>query len=179
MTTSDTSQVLEGPIRQIGYIVRDLDAAVESWCAQGVGPWFTMRDVEQKDCSYRGTVVNATTSLAFANSGPMQIELIQQVDDNPSIYREFVDAHGEGFHQHAWWATDFDAVMQKADAAGSPVVWSGAGGTVRFAYFELDPRISTVVEVMELNESSQGLADLVAGAAAVWDGVTDPVRSLL
>src|SRR5437016_10659564 len=36
------------------------------------------------------------------------------------------------------------------------------------------PAISTVVEVMELNDSSRGMAELVADAAATWDCVTHP-----
>jgi catechol 2,3-dioxygenase-like lactoylglutathione lyase family enzyme len=170
--------VLEGPIRQTGYIVRDLDEAIRRWCALGIGPWFTIRNLEQKDCRYRGELCEPTISIGLANTGPMQIELIQQHGDTPSIYREFVDTHGEGFHQFAWWVTDFDAVMRKADAAGWPVAFSGSGGTVRFAYFEVDPTISTIVEVTELNDSTQGLADLLEGAAATWDGVSEPVRSL-
>lgn len=176
---TDTTAVLEGPVRQIGYIVRDLDAAMRSWCALGVGPWFTMRSIEQKDCRYRGEPCETTISIALANSGPMQIELIQQHDDTPTIYREFLDAKREGYHQLAWWVTDFDAMMQKATAAGWPVVWSGLGGDVKFVYFELEPRISTVIEVMELNDLTRGLAELVTGAAEDWDGITDPVRSLL
>ena len=39
--------VLEGPIRQTGYIVRDLDQAIGRWCALGIGPWFTIRNLEQ------------------------------------------------------------------------------------------------------------------------------------
>lgn len=178
MTASETSSVLEGPIRQIGYIVRDLDAAVQSWCALGVGPWFTIRNLEQKDCRYRGELSEPTISLALANSGPMQIELIQQHDDTPSIYREFLEAGNEGFHQLAWWVDDFDAMLQKAAVAGWPIVWSGEGG-VRFAYFEPEPNISTIFEVMELTDSSRGMAELVASAADQWDRVTDPVRSLI
>jgi hypothetical protein len=174
---AEIRDVLEGPVRQIGYLVRDLDAAMRSWCALGVGPWFTIRNLEQKG-RYRGEPCAPTLSIAFANSGPMQIELIQQHGDTPSIYREFLDARGEGFHQLAWWAADFDAVMQKANAAGWPIVWSGDGGGTRFAYFELEPTISTVVEVSELNDSTRGLNDLVSNAAAQWDGVSDPVRSL-
>ena len=174
----DVSEVLDGPIRQIGYIVHDLDAALDSWCALGVGPWFTIRELTQKDCRYRGELCEPTLSIAFANSGPMQIELIQQLDDAPSIYREFLDAGREGYHQLAWWVTDFDAMKQKADDAGWSVVFSGDGGEVRFAYFEPDPKISTIVEVMELNDSSRGMGELVAGAAAEWDGITEPIRSL-
>ena len=70
-------------------------------------------------------------------------------------------------------------MTRKADQAGWPTVFSGDSGDVRFAYLELDPRVSTVVEVMELNDASRVLAELVAGAAAQWDGVTDPIRSLL
>jgi catechol 2,3-dioxygenase-like lactoylglutathione lyase family enzyme len=175
----DVSAVLDGPIRQVGYVVHDLDAALESWCGLGVGPWFTIREHEQNDCRYRGNRCEPTVSIAFANSGAMQIELIQQHDDGPSIYREFLDAGREGFHQLAWWVTDFEAAMKAADDARWPVVFSNDRGDVRFAYFEPDPRISTIVEVMELNDSSRGLADLVAGAAAQWDGVSDPIRSLL
>lgn len=175
---ADTSNVLEGPIRQIGYVVRDLDAAIRSWCALGVGPWFTMRDLEQKDCRYRGERCATTISIAFANSGPMQVELIQPHGEAPSIFREFLEARAEGFHQLAWWVTDFDAMLQKAAGAGWPIVWSGGTGGTRFAYFELDPAISTVVEVSELNDATRGLANLVASAASQWDGVTDPVRSL-
>jgi hypothetical protein len=179
VTATGTRAVLEGPIRQIGYIVPDLDAAMESWCAMGVGPWFTMRNLEQKDCRYRGELSEPTISLALANSGPMQIELIQQHDDTPSIYREFVDAKTEGYHQLAWWVSDFDAMMEKAAGAGWPIVWSGEAGDVKFVYFELEPRISTIVEVMELNDLTRGMAELVASAADGWDMVTDPVRSLL
>jgi hypothetical protein len=175
----NTSAVLEGPVRQVGFIVRDLDAAMQSWCALGVGPWFTMRNLEMKECRYRGELSEPTISIALANSGPMQIELIQQHDDTPAIYREFLDAGSEGFHQLAWWIDDFDAMMHKAAAAGWPIVWSGKGGETRFVYFELEPTISTVVEVMELNDSTRAVADLVASAADGWDGVTDPIRSLL
>jgi len=175
----DTSAVLEGSIRQIGYIVRDLDAAMQSWCELGVGPWFTMRNLEMKDCRYRGERSEPTISIALANSGPMQLELIQQHDDTPSIYREFLDGGGEGFHQFAWWVADFNALLQRAELAGWPIVWSGDGGEVRFAYFEPEPAISTIFEVMELNDTSRGMAELVASAADSWDGVTEPIRSLL
>jgi catechol 2,3-dioxygenase-like lactoylglutathione lyase family enzyme len=170
--------VLEGPIRQVGYIVRDLDDAIHRWTALGIGPWFTIRDLRQEDCRYRGELCEPTISIALANSGPMQIELIRPHGDTPSIYREYLDAHGEGFHQFAWWATDFDAVLRRARAAGWPVVFSGSGGSVRFAYFEVDPAISAIVEVTELNDATRGLDRLVSGAAAQWDGVTDPVRPL-
>ena len=36
-------RVLPGPVRQIGYVVTDLDRAIDGWLELGVGPWFVMR----------------------------------------------------------------------------------------------------------------------------------------
>ncbi|MEX2031793.1 MAG: VOC family protein, partial [Dehalococcoidia bacterium] len=65
--------VLEGPVRQIGYVVHDVDTAVQSWLALGVGPWFTMPHLEMRGCRYRGDVSEPPLSIALAHSGPMQI----------------------------------------------------------------------------------------------------------
>jgi hypothetical protein len=177
--SSETSGVLPGAVRQNGYVVRDVDAAITSWLAVGVGPWFTMREFPQQNGDYRGRLCEPVLTIAFANSGPLQLELIQQHDDGPSIYREFLDAGREGFHHLAWWTEDFPATMKAAEAAGWPVAQSGDGnGVAHFAYFELDGATSTVVELMELNDATRFLATTVAEGASAWDGVTDPVRSL-
>jgi catechol 2,3-dioxygenase-like lactoylglutathione lyase family enzyme len=171
--------ILPGAVRQNGYVVRDVDAAMVSWLAIGVGPWFTMREFPQQNGAYRGELCEPVLSIAFANSGPLQLELIQQHDDGPSIYREFLDAGREGFHHLAWWTDDFPATMAKVEAAGWPVVQSGDGnGVAHFAYFELDGATSTVIEMMELNDATDLLASTVATGADEWDGTTDPVRPL-
>ena len=178
MQSSFRSADLPGVVRQTGYVVRDLDASMAAWLAMGVGPWFVLRGQPQR-ALYRGQKCEVSTSVAFANSGDLQIELIQQEDDTPSIYTEFLDAKGEGFHQLAWWARDFDAAVQSAKAAGWPVVWSGGDdGAVRYAYLEPPAGPATIVEIMELNDLTLGMGRLVRDAAAGWDGV-DPVRSLL
>ena len=171
--------ILPGAVRQNGYVVRDVDAAMESWLAVGIGPWFTMREFPQQNGDYRGELCEPVLSIAFANSGPLQLELIQQHDDGPSIYREFLDAGREGFHHLAWWTEDFPATMAKVEAARWPVVQSGDGnGVAHFAYFELDGATSTVIELMELNDATDLLASTVATGADEWDGTTDPVRPL-
>jgi hypothetical protein len=68
---------------------------------------------------------------------------------------------------------------RRAEAAGWTSVHSGGLGGTRYAYYELDPRISAIVEVTELNDATQGLAHMLEAAAADWDGVTDPIRSLM
>lgn len=171
-----THPMLPGPVCQIGYVVTDLDRAISNWLKLGVGPWFVMRGLGQR-VVYRGEPCEVTLSLAMANSGDLQVELIQQEDETPSIFTEFLAANGEGFHQLAWWADDFDATMDAVRAAGWPVVWSGGEeGGVRFAYFE-PPTGASIIEVMEATETSAGMATFVRDAAENWDG-TEPIRRL-
>ncbi len=119
--------VLPGPIRQIGYVVTDLDRAIARWLELGVGPWFVLRGLPMH-ANYRGEPCETTLSIAWSNSGELQIELIQQQDDTPSIFTEFLTAHGPGFHQLAYWTTDFEDTMREVEKAGWPVVWSGGEG---------------------------------------------------
>ncbi|MBL7500840.1 VOC family protein [Frankia sp. CNm7] len=168
--------VLPGAVRQIGYVVRDLDQALASWLALGVGPWYVMRGQSQSG-SYRGRPCTVPLSIAFGNTGDLQVELICQEDDTPSIYTEFLESGSEGFHQLAWWTTDFDATMRSVDAAGWPVVWSGdGGGAARYAYVEPPAGPATIVEIMEVTAATDGIATLVHQAASGWDG-RKPLRT--
>ena len=178
MQVSHPTAGLPGAVRQVGYVVRDLDRTIADWLAMGVGPWFTIRGQKQ-NVLYRGEPCAVTVSLAFANSGDLQIELIQQEDDTPSVFTEYLASGHAGVHQLAWWTTDFPAALESARALGWPVVWSGgeAGRSACFAYLEPPAGPAPIVELMELTPAAEGLATLVRKAAQGWDGAT-PVRPL-
>ena len=172
-----TRHILPGPIRQIGYVVTHLDEAITSWLALGVGPWYAIRGMPMS-ALYRGEPCEITLSLALANSGELQVELIHQDDETPSIFTEFLAAKGAGFHQLAYWAEDFDATIEAIDDAGWSVVWSGGENVgTRFAYVEPPNSPATVIEISQLNDTTAGLGKFIRDAADGWDG-TDPVRSL-
>ena len=117
--------------------------------------------------------------MAWSNSGELQIELIQQQDDRPSIFTEFLAAHSPGFHQLAYWTTDFAATMREVEKAGWPVVWSGGEELgVRFAYVEPPDSPAAVIEISELTDATATNAIFMYDAAAGWDG-SDPIRNLL
>ena len=77
-------------------------------------------------------------SIALANSGDLQIELIQQRNDAPSMYLDFLREHGEGLQHMSYWSTDYQALYDRAIAAGFKVGHEGqiGGPKGRFAYFE-------------------------------------------
>ena len=178
MDVARPSAVLPGPIRQNGYVVRDLDAALARWLEIGVGPWFVLPHLTQRGSTYRGHPTAPVVSIAFANSGDLQVELIVQEDDSPSVYREFLDAGHEGLHHLAWWTDEFAATEARARQAGWPVVHAGdTGGMARFAYYDAGGTTSTLIEVMELTDATRWLISAVRDGSADWDG-TDPVRAL-
>jgi catechol 2,3-dioxygenase-like lactoylglutathione lyase family enzyme len=171
--------VLPGRIRQNGYVVPDLDAAMTHWTeVLGVGPWFPIRNITLGPSVYRGAPATTEISLAVANSGDLQIELIEAHDDSPSVFGEFIEASSSGLHHLAWWTDEFDAAVDRADAAGWEVIQSGDLMGTRFCYFDTEAHQGTVAELMELNDMSRWLADRANDAAANWDGVTDPIRTL-
>ncbi len=175
--TAEPLHILPGAVRQNGYVVTDLDRAIDAWLALGVGPWSTIGPLEQA-MTYRGEAAIPTITIAFANSGDLQIELIHPSGEAPSIYQEFLDSGREGFHHLAWWTEDYPAVEAAAVEAGWDLVTVGnPTGPTRFFYAELASVHSTVIEVMELNELTRGLGDHVRASAEGWDG-TDPVRKL-
>ena len=75
---------LFGPIRQMGYVVRDIESAMRHWidfC--GVGPFFYVDRLPLINFQYQGQSGDPHLSIALANSGDVQVELIQQKDDTP------------------------------------------------------------------------------------------------
>lgn len=169
---------LFGDVRQIGYIVRDLDASVQKWVDLGVGPWFVIRNVETDYFRYRGQDSPVEMSIALANSGDLQLELIEQHNDAPSGYLDFLNAGHEGAQHLAYWTEDFDALYQTVIDAGFSVLHEGAigGEHGRFAYFatEFDP--GTVIEISDISGPKGQVFEYIKATAATWDG-TDPIRA--
>lgn len=165
-----------GPIRQFAYVVADIDESFERWLSVGVGPWFVMRSMPQVGTTYRGAESEPILSIGFANSGDMQIELIQQHNNAPSIYREYLDVGRTGMHHIAYWAEDFDETMARASAAGYRTAQLGRSAGTGFAYVDGGPA-ADFIEVMELSEMTRGFMDHIRDSAATWDG-KDPIRNL-
>jgi hypothetical protein len=130
-----------GNIRQNGYVVRDIEKAMTHWAdVMGVGPWFYIQDVKTDWFSHRGVASDVRMSIALANSGDLQIELIQQRNDAPSLYKEFLDAGHEGLQHVAYWTQDFQALYDKALSLGYKVGHEGSigGEKGRFGHKRLE-----------------------------------------
>ncbi len=166
-----------GDIRQNGYVVRDIEGAMRHWSATlGVGPWFYAERAPITDFTYRGAPSPIEVSIALANSGPLQLELIQQRNDAPSLYRDFLGAGHEGLQHIAYWTEDFAADRARALAAGYRIGHEGRTGNYGpFVYFDTETHPGTVVELSDIGGAKRRLFDHIERAARGWDGA-EPVR---
>ncbi len=167
-----------GPIRQNGYVVRDIRAAIIHWVdVHGVGPWFFVEKVQTDWFRYHGADSPLDMTVALANSGDLQIELIQQNNDAPSLYRDFLEAGHEGLQHVAYWSTDYQAMLGRALAAGYRVGHEGqiGGEQGRFCYFESDAHPGSLVEISDISGNKGRFFEHIRRAAADWDG-SNPIR---
>jgi hypothetical protein len=125
---------------------------------------------------YRGQPSQADVAIAMAFAGHVQIELIQPLDDAPSVYRETVEARGYGFHHVGLATDDVAAAVAGREAAGATVAFRAGvptGGTV--VYLDGGPALPGFVELIEGTAGMDDMFTRYWRASVDWDG-SDPVR---
>lgn len=171
--------VRTGPhVMQASFIVKDLKAACMKWVKTiGVGPFLTVEHIPLTEMSYRGTPgASLDFSIAIAQSGGIQIELVEQHCDSPSAYRDLVAKGGEGFHHFCIYPDDYDAAYRSYLDQGFVPAIDGMFGATRFSYIDTSPAIGCMIELLEKNPIQESFFTRVIEAARDWDGTTDPVR---
>lgn len=167
-----------GPIRQNGYVVRDIHAAIDHWVnVHGVGPWFLIEKVQTDWFRYRGEDSPVNMTIALANSGDLQIELIQQNNDAPSLYRDFLEAGHEGLQHVAYWSTNYQDLYDRTLAQGLKVGHEGqiGGEQGRFCYFETSAHPGSLIEISDISGSKGKTFAHIRKVAQNWNG-SDPIR---
>lgn len=170
-----------GKVRQNGYVVRDIEAAMRHWTqVLGVGPFYYIARVQMDWFRYRGEASDAEVSIALANSGALQIELIQQRNDAPSMYRDFLKSGREGLQHMSYWTTTYHDDFERYLSLGFRIGQEGqiGGPHGRFVYFDTETHPGTVIEVSDISGSKGAFFERIRQAAAGWDGsrAIRPVR---
>lgn len=169
-----------GPLRQLGYVVRDIEAAMEHWIGtNGVGPFFLIERVPLASFTYMGRPSEPDMAIALTFSGSAQIELIQQRNDAPSMYMDYLAAGQEGLQHIAYWPEDYAAARAAALGRGMEVGQEGEiPGRGPFVYFRTTGHHGTCVEFAEFNAFRRYQSTEMARICAEWDG-SDPIRTVL
>lgn len=161
---------------QNSWVVNDLQEAMERWSKTlGVGPFFHVKGVEIEQQLYRGQEVSVEAEFALAQAGEMQIELVCQLNDSPSAYRDTIARGEEGFHHMALYCEDYDADLATYRMSGAEISFSGSVGGKRFCYLDTSPQLGCMIELIEASPSQAEFFARIREEALNWDG-TDPVR---
>ncbi len=111
-----------GPSTQLGFVVRDVEAAMRHWIdVFGVGPFLFLEKGTGRPAPqsfFRRQSTHVETRLAFGYMGEVQIELIEQTNDAPSPYRDFLEGGREGLQHLGFWVHDHESACRQVEAAG-------------------------------------------------------------
>jgi hypothetical protein len=167
-----------GTAVQIAYVVADLRAAIDHFVRDcGAGPFFVLDHFLQPGQLYRGQPSTADVTLAMGFAGNSWFELIQPLDDNPSVYRETIHARGHGFHHVGIAFDDVEAAAADYAARGWREAFRAAvptGGEVIYLESD-DPAAPGFVELLPVTPGMDAVFTGFWRAAQGWDG-RDPVR---
>lgn len=161
----------ERSVIQFSWVVADLDEAMHRWHrTSGVGPFLVQRHITINQPRYRGKPASIDFSVALAQAGPVQIELVQQHDDAPSCYRDTVAAGAEAMHHIAIMPDDYDATLARYLGQGFEEAAGGLFGDVRFSYVDTSKALGHMTEIVENKKAIVRFFAAIARAAEKWDG---------
>lgn len=165
-----------GPVMQIAFVPADFDAAIAHWTkVMGVGPFFLIENIALEGMRYLGNPSDCIFTITLAYWGDMQVELIRQENDAPSIYR---GCEGGALHHTCVLTDDIEAARGLAEAAGASIlVEAQVGEDGAVLYVDTGGGPGSIVEILQPASGSDALFAMIKGASIGWDG-SDPVRRL-
>lgn len=138
-------------VTQIGVVVRDLRKALKTYHETlGWGPWnvYVLRPPRHHHTFLRGEPVEYSMQIAETHVGPVDFELIEPLE-GPSIYKEFLDQHGEGVHHIACMGTgaNYEENVANFERMGLKLLMGGSiEDSIRYYYLESEPLLKVVLE---------------------------------
>ena len=165
-----------GPIKQIAYVVPDVEAAVAHWAEQfGAGPFYIIPGIRFPGWTYLGEPQDLPVDIVVGQLGGQQIEFVRPHSDVPSVYSHAI-ADRPVLHHYGLLVDDLEAAIERA--GNPPTVTSGhsALGTP-FTYNDTRPQLDVMVELITTGPDVMAMFDLVERAAVGWDG-RNPLREM-
>lgn len=142
-----------GPrLSQYALVVKDLGAVSAYWETLGF-PAMDVTHPTLTDLRYHGQPGMFDQKLGWHRHGTVTWEWIVPLA-GPTVYQDFLNTSGEGFHHLAFDVPDMDAATEAWAAQGFPIVQSGGWGekgqpgSGRFAYADTTSIGGTTVELL-------------------------------
>jgi len=171
-----TGNLPVGSIVQVCYVTRDIEKAIQKWSTIGAGPFFVLDSLELKNRRYRGGEAKDEIIVAVGNIGATMIELVQPLNDAPSIFQEILAEKGESIHHlcpgiKPLSAAAYDAQYSHYVSVGyEPVLTFEVEGVGRNAFFDARDAFGCFLELVEYSESAYRTVEAIMDKHLRWDG---------
>ena len=139
---------------QIGVVVPDLDQATRLLTSIfGIGPFRFIEWPNRPESKYffRGKEEQIKIRQAFAQVGPLELELIQPLEGERNAYRQFLEERGGGIHHVLFEVEDMDQVVRNLSPQTVEILQAGTGirpGT-RWALLDTQALIGFLLELRQ------------------------------
>ncbi|NWK99142.1 hypothetical protein DM806_26485 [Sphingobium lactosutens] len=165
-----------GQVMQIAFVPEDFERALRYWTqVMGVGPFYLQPRLSVPTMRYRGEPTTAVFTVAIAYWGDIQIELIEQHNDAPSVYKEWRDAGREGVNHSCILVEDIQEARRISEEAGMTIVQEIPGEGWGVLYVDTGGGPGTLLEIIQPNEGMLSRFARIKAESVGWDG-SDPVR---
>ena len=166
-----------GSVMQLAYVPSDIDAAISYWTdTMGVGPFYEMSHLQLDEAKYRGNSIDIDMSVWIAYWGDIQIELVAQHNDVPSIYKTWRDEQRSGLHHVCVVVDDIQrarAVCRESGASLEQEIWIQGTEAI---YVDAGGGPGGLIEIIEMPAANLEFFEFMKAQAAEWNG-DDPVRT--
>jgi hypothetical protein len=147
----------------IAYWVDDLDVAMEQATELlGVGPFRVIEHVDLGDFRFQGTPAVLDHSAAFAQWGPIMLELSQVHDAQPAALRDALGVAPGAVSHTSWWTNDLEGETEHLELNGCALITTSVGGAVA-NWFTGGPLFAHPIEIHQPT----------AGVKGMWASLTD------
>lgn len=155
------------------YVVNNLEDGCARWQALfGIAPFIGGGDIELRGHVYRGEPAEPIRLRGvFAQSGDLNIELIELVSTGPSAFREMFGAGEEGLHHVAMFSDDYEGEKACWTKAGCPVASEFTTDFgAKICYIDARSMLGHYIELYPEHAVIRGMYDQTVQESRDWDG---------
>lgn len=165
-------------VNHIGYVVDDVEAAVQTWAATyGAGPFYYFPDPRFEELYFKGEPVDFSLSAAIGNFGTFTVELTKYAYPTPiPELAELLGTENNAFNHVAFLAEDTAAASARLEELGYPMFLAGRLGEDRWFWHDARAQLGHCIEIHTDVAPLNSFDALLARMAQGWDG-SDPLRT--
>jgi methylmalonyl-CoA/ethylmalonyl-CoA epimerase len=145
-TVFDKSKII-----QVGILVKDINHAAKEWAEflqMDMPEIFTCNKYEETGAKYNGKPCYGRIYQAIFNFENIEMELIQPMGEEPSVWKDCLDKDGEGIHHIAFRVSNMKESVEEYDKKGMPLMQDGVFPGGGYAYLDARKKLGIILEFL-------------------------------